>query len=163
VDVGGGAGGAIRLVANSLDIAGRLSARGQGNSPTFDGVIRLEAPAGAIRFVENNGTTPAPVLTTINPQLILTDAPSLRIVSVGGFVVPPYSGRRFDTVDLLLPTQLPDPIDVVVAGTNIPVGSSVQLAFGTGNTGTVTSAALSGTLQASTATLHIAGLDRRAM
>lgn len=158
---GGGSGGAIRLVANSISVSGTLTANGAPNGdgrPAFNGVIRLEAPMDALSFT---GTAQPPaVLSTINATILPATVPSLSIVSVGGYPVPTYSGQRFDTVDLLLPMQLPDPINVVVAANNIPVGTQIQISFGTTNTGTVVPGTLTGSTQSSSATIQVSGLNR---
>jgi hypothetical protein len=81
-------------------------------------------------------------------------------VSIGGYTVPAYAGSRFDTVDLLLPSQLPDPINVAVRGINIPIGTQVTIGlFGSSNA-TTTSATLTGTFGNSTGTATISGLNR---
>lgn len=146
-----GASGAIRIVANSVDVRGALSAS----------VNRLEAPQGALSFT---GAANAPaVLSPINPVIIPSAAPSLNIISIGGFPVPSYAGQRFDTVDLMLPRQLSDPINIVVQASNIPVGSPVKVTFlvplFTGSPA-VTTSTLAGTLASSTATLTVSGLDK---
>ncbi len=161
--VGAGSGGAIRLVANTIDISrfGRLDTSSgtaydtSGNS----GVIRLEAPAGAVSF--SGSSFPAAVISTINPTIILSASPSLTISSVGGYAVPSYAGSRFDTVDLLLPNQLTDPINVVVRANNIPVGTQINVGFVSGS-GQATSApgTLSGSFASSSATATVSNLNR---
>jgi hypothetical protein len=157
----GGAGGAIRLVANSISVSGSLNAVGgqpywaQSAGP---GVIRLEAATDALSFT--GSASPSAVLSTINPAILLATIPSLAIVSIGGYPVPSHAGQRFDTVDLLLPLQLPDPIDVVVSASNIPVGAQVNITFGTSNGGTVIPGTLTGTIGSSSATVQISGLNR---
>lgn len=147
-----GSGGAIRLVANSINVAGILHAL--AGSGSAHGVIRLEAPQGVLIFTGTS--TPAAALSTINPVVVPSNTPSLQIVSVGGYPVPSYSGTRFDTVDLLLPNQITDPINVVVQGSNIPVGTQVKIT----SSAISTTGTLQGTLQSSTATLTISNLDR---
>ena len=146
-----GSGGAIRLVANNLTISGALS--------TVDGVVRLEAPEGQLIFTGTS--SPAAVLSPINPIVVSSTPPALTIISVGGFAVPAYAGQRFDTVDLLLPNQLPDPILVLVQGNNIPVGTQVSIAIMNGSpNATTTSASLQGTFASSTASPTISNLNR---
>lgn len=149
-----GSGGAIRLISNLINVLERITATGSG-----DGVIRIEAPSGAINFV--GSSQPAAVLSTINPNITPVSSPSLTIASVGGYAVPSYSGARFDTVDLLLPNQLQDPVNVVVRANNIPVGTQIQVGFVSGS-GQATSApgTLSGSFASSTATATISGLAR---
>jgi hypothetical protein len=154
-----GSGGAIRLVANSITISGILSACGFSNNC---GVIRIEAPDGQRNFT---GTaTPAAVLSTINPIVLPSAAPLLTIASIGGFSVPSYSGSRFDTVDLLLPNQLSDPISIVITANNIPVGTQVEVRpVRNSSNATFNPGTLAGTSQNSTATATITGLDRTAV
>lgn len=161
----GGAGGAVRLVANSISVAGSLSAYGANGGfiqPTSFGVIRVEAPAGALTFT--GSSNPPAVLSPINPAVVSSTPPSLTIVSVGGFPVPSYAGQRFDTVDLLLPNQLTDPITVLVQGNNIPVGTSVSIGIVNGSPGaTTTTSSLQGTFATSTASPTISNLNRVAV
>ncbi len=154
-----GSGGAIRLVANSINISGHLGACGFGNNC---GVIRIEAPDGQRNFT---GTAnPAAVLSTINPIVLSSAAPLLTIASIGGFSVPSYAGSRFDTVDLLLPNQLADPISIVVKASNIPIGTQVEVRPVKNSTNaTFSPGTLAGTFQNCTATATITGLDRTAV
>jgi hypothetical protein len=146
------------LVANSISGTGALLATGFLNN---NGVIRLESPTGTNTFT---GTaTPAAVISPINPTIVSSTPPSVSIVSVGGFAVPSYAGTRFDSIDLLLPSQLSDPIAVQVAAQNIPIGTQVTLGFFGSSTGTSTPGTLSGTFQNSTATVMVSGLNRSAV
>lgn len=148
-----GSGGAIRLVANSVVCSGTIHAYGGG-----PGIIRLEAPSGALTFT---GTAnPAPVLSLINPQVLPATVPSLSIVSIAGYPMPARTGTRYDIADIVLPNTHPDPIDVVVSGVNIPVGSTVDVVFGTTTTASYVPGTLTGTAESSTATVHISGLAR---
>ena len=134
-----GSGGAIRLVSNSITFTGNLSATSCGTSPL--GVIRVEATQ--IDFRGSAG--PSATLSPINPTIVSSASPRLTIVSVGGYSVPSYSGSRFDTVDLLLPNQLTDPINVVVQAVDIPSGTQVQVGFPNGGaTATSTTCILTG-------------------
>ncbi len=157
---GYGSGGAIRLVANSIAVIapGVLLANGGIGQPAYQGMIRLEAPLGAVNLT--GFTQPAAIIAPINPAIVASATASLTIVSVGGFVVPAYSGQRTDTVDLILPMQLPEPINVLVAASNIPVGTPVQLQFGTTNAGSVTPGVLAGSTSSSSATVTVSGLNR---
>jgi hypothetical protein len=158
-----GSGGAIRLVANSVNISGTLQAYGFSFNSTVStvdfspGVVRVEAAPGALTFT--GSSTPQAVLSAINPIVGLPATPTLRLVSIGGFPIPAGSGTRADTVDLLLPTQLADPIPLVVEASNIPVGSQVTVLVAN-NSGSATPGTLTGTDQSSTATLNISGLNR---
>lgn len=152
-----GSGGAIRLVANSLNVGGALRATDNlGSSSSRLGVIRLEG--GTINFTGTS--TPAAVLSPVNSAIVSSTQPTLRIVSIGGSSVPSYAGSRFDTVDLLLANQLQDPIAVQVAATNIPVGTQITIGFFGSPSATTTPGTLSGSLENSTATATISGLNR---
>lgn len=159
---GGGSGGVVRLMANSLNIAGNIVARGAGlfDFNGFHGVIRLEAPN--ITQISFTGVAvPPAVLSTISSGIVPTALPSLTIFSVGGSPVPTYSGSRFDTIDLLLPNQLADPINVVVRGNNIPVGTEVRVGFVSGSqNGTSAPCNLAGTEASSQCTATISNLNR---
>jgi hypothetical protein len=157
---GSGAGGAIRLVANAININGKLSACNVNN--TNCGVIRLEAPSGSLVFT--GSSNPPAGLFPINPTVLPSTAPSLTIVSIAGFPVPSYAGSRFDTYDMLLPNQLADPVSMVVHAVNIPVGTQVIVGFVNGSpNATSTPGTLSGTLQSSSATATISALNRTAV
>jgi hypothetical protein len=144
---GAGAAGAIRLVSNSINVVGSL----------YASVVRLEAPLNALTY---NGAGTAPVGSTINPTIVPTNPPALSIVSIGGYPVPSYSGSSFSTIDVLLPTQLQDPIPVVVQATNVPVGSPVSIAFSGPGAATSTTATLTGTTASSTAIVYVSGVSR---
>ncbi len=144
-----GAAGAIRLVANAITVSGNLTAS----------IARLEAPLAALNYT---GSGVVPVRSTINPEIFPTHPPALSIVSIGGYPVPSYSGSSFSTVDLELPTQLSDPIAVVVQATNVPPGSPVTIIF-SGSNATASAATLSGSSAASSATVLVSGLNRSAV
>jgi hypothetical protein len=156
-----GSGGAVRLIANSISASGSFSAvnrRDVQPSPNNYGVVRLEAPIGALNFT--GSSQPAAVLSTINPALFANAMPVLRITSVGGFPVPAYAGGRFDTVDVLLPNQLPDPIQVVVTASNVPVGTEVTVGLFGSTNATATPGTLVGSFDNSSATPTISNLTR---
>jgi len=153
---GHGSGGAIRLLANSITVTGSLFARGCINIGN-PGVIRIETPTGSF----TGQAFPSPILSTIiNPEIVPNNStPSLSISSIAGFAVPASPAARSDFVDLMLPSQLTDPISVVVQGRNIPIGTLVSMSVG-GSSATVTSGTLSGTFDSSSATLNVSGLNR---
>jgi hypothetical protein len=152
-----GSGGAMRLVANVLTVNGRLEAvSAHVDQP---GVIRLEAPAGALTY---NGTSkPLPILsTTINPVVVPdSSTPALNIASVGGYPIS-YTAGRVDSVDLILPSAITDPISVGVQAKNVPVGTQVNLSVSGSSGMTFTPGTLSGTQASSTATVAVSGLSR---
>ena len=137
-------------MANSINVTGSWSAY----------IVRLEAPLGQVTYT---GSGVAPVVTPIDPLITPTHPPSLTILSIGGYPVPYYSGSSFSTIDLLLPTQLTDPIPVVVQGNNVPVGSPVTINFSGSSSATSTTANLTGANTTSTATVYISNLNRGAV
>ena len=145
---GSGSDGAIRLVANSIIVSGSLNAA----------VARLEAPLGNVAYT---GTGVVPVVATINPVIVPVNPPTISITSIGGYQAPSATGATWKTVDLLLPTQIPDPIAVVVQGNNLPAGAQASLSFsGSPATASPTTAALSGS---SSTTFYVSGLNRSAV
>ena len=143
-----GSDGAIRLVSNSVNVSGTLQAA----------VVRLEGPSGGVLYT---GTGTTPVIAPINPVIVPVNAPTIAITSIGGYPAPPTTGASWRTVDLLLPTQLQDPLAVIVQGTNVPVGSQVSLTFsGSAATASPPSGILNGTLASSSATFYVSGLSR---
>ncbi len=152
-----GSGGAIRLVASTLNIAGILRANSFFCAAQFSGVIRLEA--NSLTFT--GSSNPIAVQSAPNPGVIGTSVPKLTISDVGGFSVPSNAGSRFDLVDVLLPNQLPDPVNVGVTALNIPTGTQVQVGILNGSpNGTSTSCNLSGTFANSSCTATISNLNR---
>lgn len=155
-----GSGGAIRLVANSIAVPSH-NAFGTNFQATGGGlgVVRLEAPSGSL--VYNGASNPVPILsTTINPQIVSdSTVPSLGITSIGGFPVSFTAGRP-DSVDLILPNQIVDPVNVVVQAHNIPVGTQVNLNISGLSSGTFSPGTLSGTEAASSTTIAVSGLSR---
>lgn len=155
-----GSGGAIRLIANHINIAGLLSAATDGATCSASpqcGVIRLETD----NLIFSGTSTPLATHAAINPIVVSSASPRLTISSVGGFSVPSNSGSRFDLLDLLLPTQLPDPVSVVVGAQNIPTGAQVQVGFVSGSPNATSSPCnLTGTFGSSSCTATISNLNR---
>lgn len=161
----GGAGGAIRLVANTVTIVGpygALWARGAANAatdlPGNSGLIRLEG--GSVSFMGQ--AAPAPVIDKpiSNPTIVPVNPPTLTITSIEGFPVPAGAGSRVDAADLVLPKQLTDPITVAVTAANVPVNTPITATFGAGS-GTVTPGVLTGASSAATTgTVQISGMPR---
>ena len=146
-----GADGAIRIVSNSVNVSGVLHAA----------VVRLEAPSGGVIY---SGSGTAPVVAPINPVIVPANPPSIAITSIGGYQAPSVTSASLRTVDLLLPTQLQDPITVIVQGSNVPAGSQVSLMFsGSAATASPATATLVGTTASSSATFSVSGLNRGAI
>jgi len=156
---GYGSGGAIRIVANSITVSGSLTACGR----SCDGVIRLEAPSGRV-LVTSPNIRPAAIVSEINPILVANGPiPNLQVVSVGGFPVSTYSGSRHGLVDVLLPSTLPDPIPIVLRGSNIPPGTRVQARVVGSPDATTSGGILQGSLESSQTTINVAHVDRSAV
>src|SRR5204863_4365125 len=123
------------------------------------GLIRLEAQVGQLLYT--GSSTPAAVLSTVNPAIIPTSTTaSLTVASIGGFPVSSDAGVRPGTVDVVLPRGLTDPISVVVQGRNIPIGTAVNLNLSGSSGVTYTPGTLAGSLGLTTATLLVSGLNR---
>lgn len=153
-----GSGGAIRLVGNTINVSGNISAICSVASDTLtNGVIRFEAPPGQLFFT--GSSFPIPVISQINPVIIPTVVPTLRIASIGGFAVPSYSAGQLNTADLILPVQLPDPISLVIQAGNVPVGTEITFQI-SGPSGTATNCTLAGTLSSSSCTSNLTGFSR---
>jgi hypothetical protein len=153
-----GSGGAIRIVSNSITITGTLKAVSYGSNNS--GIIRLEAPAAQRNF---SGTAmPTPVFAEINPVIIPSNPPTLTIASIGGYTVPSYSAGRPDRVDLMLPSQLTDPLNVIIQGSNVPSGTQVQLQL-SGTSGTAMGCTLTGGPGPVSCTATVSGLNRNSV
>ncbi|PWT96955.1 MAG: hypothetical protein C5B51_32355 [Terriglobia bacterium] len=146
---GAGAGGAVRLAANSITGGGRLlvaagSQASCSNSGAGNGIIRLEA------FQLNfTGTTAGAVYTGSPYATFVTGVPMLKVVSVAGVTVNPYPTGSFAVPDVAINSA--NPVPIVVQGTNIPAGTTVQMQFYSENGPNLTaSATLDQTLQGTT-------------
>ena len=155
-----GAGGSIRLVAPSFSLTGNLNAAaGAGgfnstcgpSAGTTSGVIRVEA--FQIGPINATGTlyTATPFGLFLSPAGI----PSLRVVSVGGIPVATSPTGTFTIPDVTVNSNLPLP--VVIAATNVTVGTIVTLTIFSENGPdlTIQSTPLAGALAASTATANV--------
>ena len=123
---GGGSGGGIRLVAETFVGNGVVQALGGGGTSGGLGRVRIE------RVVNNNtiSVTPDPSVVDLPPgstALIWppTNAPQLRIVSIGGTNAPadPRSGFGTTRADIVQP--LTGSVAVVIETTNVEQASQV--------------------------------------
>jgi hypothetical protein len=156
---GCGAGGAIRLVANTIIASGLLDVR-SFCAVGFDGGagrIRLEA----FSFQGAFNTASVPTVSQGLPGRVRPDAtsPSVRIVSIGGVPVPPTAAASYFTVpDVTLGATVPNPISVALQATNVTVGTVIAVSVVTEGHATrtsFTSTPLTGTLGSSTATASV--------
>lgn len=155
---GSGSGGAIRVVANTVSGSPCLnvfSGPDNFNVPTgSSGIIRIEG-FDLSQYVPRCSTNEQ-TLGQPNP-VTLSNAPTLRIASVGGVAAPANpSGSSNAPPDVVVPSSVPNPVQVVVNGTNLPSGTTIQVKLTpeTGNPTTVTGT-LSGSTASSTATVNM--------
>ena len=160
---GGGAGGAIRLIANAVIGTGSLNVTGGGagcgstcSGSGGRGYVRLEAydysnftgaslPGNFISFALPHPITPP-------------NAPQLRIASVGGVNAPSAPlGSLQGVPDIVVPSSQTNPVTVALEGSNLPVGTVVQVILtpATGPRTTVQSGGLAGSESASTASATV--------
>lgn len=168
---GGGGGGALLLVSSAaVELTGQIrSVGGGGGAGTYywnyycggggsGGMVRIIAPAvsgaGSIDVSGANGGGLGRSSIEVVPNggtFNLAFLPSLAITSIGDVSVP---ANPSGSGDVTAPLTLGNPLSVVVSASGIPLGSIVKLTLNN-NSGSVTTAntaALAGTLQASTAT-----------
>jgi len=127
---GGGSGGAIRLVSDSFGGSGNIYARGGAGTgiPGGNGRIRIER-------VTNSGTVsvvPDPSILGLetNAAALIwppTNAPQVRIVSVGGVDVPGDPRAEFGTTtgDIALPQT--NSAAIVIETVNVEPASEVEI------------------------------------
>ena len=156
---GGGAGGGIRIVATTIAGDGPIEARGGigwKNDP-FDGRSG-QGGTGRIRLESENITRVAatnPPFTFDEPgPIFLSGMPSLSIIRVAGIDAP---AAPTGSADIVLPVDEPNPVEVLVAGSNVPLGNTVTVTMTPvrGNAVSELTDALDGTLESSTATTSI--------
>jgi len=164
---GGGAGGAIRLVANTIAGNAVLDVSGGGGG-NINECGSVDGGLGAFGFIRIQGfdlsnftpsVTPnnATAISVLRPPSLLESVPQLRIASVAGIVpIDPPNGSLIGPPDITVPTPQTGPVDVVIQGANVPVAAVVQVTL-TPDIGTRTtvSATLAGTLATSTATASL--------
>jgi hypothetical protein len=157
---GGGSGGAIRIVATTIAGEGALLAKGgvAGTNATTSsyrggngapGRIRLEAES----FQRTALTDPGYSFGTPG-ALFLAGTPSLRITSIAGQSVPAQPTGRGD---VLLPSNVSNPVTVGLEAVGVPVGTLVQITVTPANSAsaTVNSTPLAGDQTLSTASASV--------
>lgn len=162
---GGGAGGAIRLVANAITGSGQLyvtggnggSGLGYGGGNGAFGFIRIEAfdlSGSNITVFPNDSSA----ISIVQPKpAILPNAPQLLIASVAGVAAPATpTGSLTGVPDIVIPTIQTAPVNVVIQGANLPVGTAVQVTLTPENgPRTTVSGTLTGTQTSSTTTVSL--------
>lgn len=155
---GGGSGGGIRLIATNLAGSGSVSATG-GRMGAYNGYswneyggkgrIRLEAE----NFTFSGASNPAYSLAEPG-QLVISGMPTIRIASVAGTAAPAEpSGHG----DIVLPSDAPNPVEVGLETTNVPVGNTITVTVSPprGHPFSVVSSALQGSEANATATASV--------
>ena len=156
---GGGSGGGIRLVATTIDGAGEIEARG-ARGGVFTNYSPREADGGAGRIrIEAETLLFAqptdPAFTSAEPgELFIAGLPALRIASVAG---QPAPAEPTGNADIVLPSDTPNPVEVVFETSNVPLGNTLTLTLTPprGEPVAVISSALAGTVEAATASAMI--------
>lgn len=165
-----GSGGAIRLVAPTIEGPGTLQAlRGSyfgpncGLAPASDGRIRVEAftlsgYTGAANPPASVTNAPGAVSPAGNPAL--ANVPTLQIASIGGLAVPAVPGASYAVPDIALAPGTANPVPVVLNATNTPVGAPTVITVrlipqGAASAVTVQSADHTGTFASSSATANV--------
>lgn len=163
---GGGSGGAIRLMAETLSVAGTLSAAGGGRGTAQNrnggrgglGRIRLEAVTfnftGTITGISNNGG--------LGP-VFLPNPPSVRIVTVGPLfdptlhAVPASPTGNIGGTDVIV--DAPGTFTIGLAASQVPLGTTIRVTAkpetDAAPIGPVFSLGLSGTVGDSTTTVDL--------
>lgn len=143
---GGGSGGAVRLLTPVFSGTGVINVSGGKGGCRAGGINLNDTTAGG-----DGGLGRSSVEIVSGGTFSLSVIPTLAITGIGGVAVPPNpSGSG----DVTLPGELPNPADVTIAASGIPVGTVVKLTLSQpyGVNVTANAAALAGTLESSTAT-----------
>jgi len=149
---GGGSGGTIKLVANTISDSYYTLHVDGGPGSCYGGYgrIRLEA------FNIGNITSFFAYSTGLPSSVFLSNIPTLSITSIAGVNVPSSPTASFLTPDLALPNTTTNPVAVALSASYIPAGANVTVSATPqyGNT-TTANAALIGTGASSTAIVNI--------
>lgn len=154
---GSGSGGAIRLVANTISGSPQLCVRPGGawdGGVGASGIIRAEA--FNLSGLAAQCSTSSITFGQPNP-VTLANTPTLRIASVGGVAAPANPlGSSNAPPDVIVPTSVPNPVQVVINATNLPSGTTIQVKL-TPETGDPTTVAgtLTGSTSSSTTTVNV--------
>jgi hypothetical protein len=162
---GGGSGGAVRFVANTVKGSGTIFVSGGPGTGCFSGQSSGTGGQGFVRVEAFDyssltaSTSPSNIISFALPHPVtISNAPALRIASVGGINSPSSPlGSLQGVPDIVVPTTQANPVTVALEGANLPVGTIVQVTLtpSRGNRTTVQSTALAGTDAASTASASL--------
>lgn len=144
---GGGSGGAVRILTPAYGGTGTINVdRGLGGCRPGNGTNVDMWNAGG-----HGGVGRSSIEIVLGGTFSLSAIPTLAITNIGGVAVPPNpSGAG----DVSLPAELPNPAEIAISASGIPVGTVVKLTLHQPYADKVTAnaSALTGTLQASTST-----------
>jgi hypothetical protein len=161
---GGGAGGAVRLIANSITGSVNINVGGGSVPGGFGG----GGAPGRIRIESFSSTGFNPSVSPINKPLIISfaqpssvtpaNAPQLTITSVAGQNAPAVPANSIHGApDIVVPNAQPNPVAVALAAANIPLNTTIEVRLTPQNGAptTVQSTPLAGTVANSTATANV--------
>jgi len=154
--IGGGSGGAVRLLSPRISGSGSIStAGGAGSGPGEPGRVRLEAYELAVSGVITAGTSRSVTLTPTTSILPTTAAPSMRVTRIAGQPVPANPLGNFAMPDLTFDEAAE--VTVEIEARNVPLGTiaNVAVANETDALLTVETTPLAGTVELSTATAQV--------
>jgi hypothetical protein len=169
---GSGSGGAVRLVAPTIDGIGQVQAvRGPYGGPNCgmplasDGRIRIEAFtlsgfSGTVVPTPSVANAPGPVSPAGNPAL--ANVPTLQFASIGTppQPIPTTQSASYSTPDVTLPAGTTGSVPVVLSATNTPVGPPTVITVrlipqGVASSVTVVGTNHTGTFASSSATVDL--------
>ncbi len=148
-NAGGGSGGAIRLVADSVQGVGILRATGGGGGGA--GRIRIESPSA---YLADPGDPPYSLSSVPGPLWPDATHPRLAVTSVDELPVPVDPLAGIETPDVVLADTTQTPVTIAISAAYIQPGTTVEVHLNRdiGARDTVISTPLAGTLESSTAT-----------
>lgn len=122
---GGGAGGALHLIAPSFSGTGSLTVSGgsTGFNTAESGWIRIEATQNTFTGTFSGDWARRRMVTLIPEPLVIDVSrdPDIRMVSIGGAIVPASPEGSFLIPDVVLDTN--EPVEFVLEARNVPVGA----------------------------------------
>lgn len=150
---GGGSGGALRLVATTLEGNGSFSVAGALAGVWPNVGAQTGAGTGRLRLEAETCTRPGCPSNLPGP-LFVAGLPTLRIASVAGVAAP---AAPTGSADIVLPSTTNNPVEVVIASSNVPLGTTVTVTVTPprGNPISQPSTALQGTEASATATASV--------
>jgi hypothetical protein len=127
---GGGSGGAIRVLANTIQGAGSIVATG-GNGGSCCGVGGFGGGPGRIRLeaifntFSATGTNPVALRAPAPGPLVNPITPTVRITGIDGAATPTNPIGFQNSVDMII--DAPGVIQVDLATTDVPAGTDVAV------------------------------------